>query len=293
MIYIGKGTHDGESLAPKRMMEHWLNGNRENLYFHRILERHKALGLVPDISVLSWHTTQAEVFAAEKAEIKRVGRYRNGGTLCNLTDGGEGADGYEHSEESIAAIALAAAEKWKSQDHRQLIAEKWTPEKRNQQAESVKNRGPEYAEKIKAVMADPDRRKKSSDNAKVALQAPDVIARRKVTLKQTMATPEFRAAMSQRAKEALAKPEAKANQRAAAKKMWANPEYRAKMLEARRKPKSAESKAKQSAAMKEAIANMDPETKARLSALRSQIQRDRHAKNRAAKAIMALATTKP
>jgi hypothetical protein len=86
---------------------------------------------------------------------------------------------------------------------------------------------------------------------------------------------------------ALATPEAKANQQAAAQKMWADPEYRAKMAEIRSKPVSDETRKRQSDAMKKSIANMDPETKARLSALRSQMTKERHARNRAAKELAA------
>lgn len=36
--------------------------------------------------------------------IQEIGRYKNGGTLCNLTDGGDGMIGYSHTEETKRVI---------------------------------------------------------------------------------------------------------------------------------------------------------------------------------------------
>lgn len=308
VIYIGKGTHEGDGAYLKRMRVHWQTSEHKNHLFRRVLNKIDELGLKPEISVVSWHDSERAALDAEVATVAVYGLRRDGGTLCNLTYGGEGTSGFIHTDEERAKVAAASKKHWGDEAYRnkraaslkKYIAENpeelalravksaaaWTDEGRAAQAEGVRNRGQGYADKIKAVMANPERRKKSSDNAKVVLQDPDVIARRKITLKETMSTPEFRAALSARTKEALAKPAAKANQRAASKKMWEDPAYREKM---KGREVSEETRKKIGAASKAAIARQDPETKARLSALRSQIQRDRHAKNRAAKVLMALA----
>jgi hypothetical protein len=309
VIYIGKGTHYGDNQHLRRMHTHWQLAEHKNQLFRRVLNKIDAEGLMPIISVVSWHDSERSAFDAEIENIAKYGLRRDGGTLCNLTLGGEGAEGMIHPDEVKAKIADASNRHWANSEYREKRAESqrryidehqddiaaravktsqsWTADKRSAQAEGVRSRGPEYGAKIAEIMTDPARRKKASETARTALQRPEVIARRKATLKGTMADPAFRAELSARTKAALATPEAKANQQAAAQKMWADPEYRAKMAEIRSKPVSDETRKRQSDAMKKSIANMDPETKARLSALRSQMTKERHARNRAAKELAA------
>ena len=307
VIYIGKGTHYGDNQYLRRMHTHWQVAEHKNQLFRRVLNKIDAEGLMPIISVVSWHDSERAAFDAEIENIAKYGLRRDGGTLCNLTLGGEGAEGMVHPDDVKTKISDASNRQWSTSEYREKRAESqrryidehqddiasravktsqsWTDDKRSVQAEGVRSRGPEYGAKIAKIMADPARRKKASETASTVLQHPDVIARRKVTLKETMADPAFRAELSARTKAALSTPEAKANQQAASQKMWADPEYREKMLAIRSKPVSDETRKKQSDAMKKSIASMDPETKARLSAFRSQMTKERHARNKAAKEL--------
>lgn len=316
VIYIGKGTHTGVGAYLKRMHTHWQASEHRNHLFRRVLTKIDSLGLVPEISVVSWHDTERAALDAEIENIAIYGLRRNGGTLCNLTLGGEGTEGYIHTPEEIAQIAEMSKANWQRPTYRAkrseslskyisanpeeianrsaMAAASWTDDKKAKHAEGVKARGPVFGEKVSAsLLANPEFRRKASENAKRALQDPEVIARRKVTLKTTMADPAFRAELSRRTKMALANPGAKANQQAAALKMWSNPEYRETALARLGKPMSEESKTKQSASLKTSIANMNPDTKVKLSQFRSQMASERHAKNRAEKASMTICQTVP
>ena len=69
------------------------------------------------IHFLHKNFTEKEAFYWENYWIKYIGRRDKGeGTLCNLTDGGEGASGYKHTDEtrekmSKALIGLLVGEK--------------------------------------------------------------------------------------------------------------------------------------------------------------------------------------
>lgn len=277
VIYVGKGTYDGGKLA--RMESHWVAVELKNKVFHRVLSKIRGLGLEPVRVVISWHETEREAFAAEVLNIAMHGLRKDGGTLCNLTYGGEGASGLVHNDESIAKIQKAVVAFWGDPEKAATVKNAWTPEKRTQQSNSVKRRGAGFAEKCKQAMT-PERRAQSAYVAATTLQADDVVARRAVTLKQTMSDLEFKSELSKRTKVALARPDAKANQRAASKKVWEDPAHREKMLAIRSRQTTDETKRKLSETAKAAIANQSTETKKRLSEFRSNMAKERHARNK-------------
>jgi len=315
VIYVGKGTHTGGGRL-KRMEAHWSADGLKNQLFGRVLQKIRGLGLSPVRVVVSWHESEVDAFASEIMNIGIHGLRRDGGTLCNLTYGGEGAVGMIHGAETLLKIGRASQQFWQNEDYAarrkasqrkyfdnnpEAVAaraiktsEAWTPEMKAAQGASVKARGPEFAQKVSASLrANPEFLARSSELGKTVLQDPALIARRKITLKATMSTTEFREELSTRVKAALATPEAKANQKAASKKMWADPEYKAKMLAIRAKPITDETRKKLSDAMKSAAANASPETKAKVSAFRSQMATERHARNRAAKLLANPPVEKP
>lgn len=301
VIYVGKGTHRGGKLA--RMESHWSSNELKNPVFDRVLSKIRGLGLAPVRVVVSWHETERDAFAAEVLNIALHGLRRDGGTLCNLTYGGEGATGMIHSDDAVQKIRTASQNFWQDPNyvakrdaavrryyaaHPDEVAARnektklaWTAEKRKEQSDGVKARGPEFGAKIReTIVTDESRMLRQAEIARTALQSEDVIARRKATLKQTMSTAEFRQELSARTKAALAKPEAKANQKAAAKALWADPEHREKMLAARAQQVTDETRAKLSASTKQAVANQSAETKAKLSEFRREMARARHARTR-------------
>ena len=300
VIYVGKGTQR-EGHVLKRMRTHLHHAEHPNKLFARVLAKIKTAGLEPVTFVLEWFDSERGALDAEIANIAKYKLRRDGGTLCNLTYGGEGTVGYQHEDDAKKMISVRSKEFWQDpeyvakrnasqreyiENNPDAIAQQaaktraaWTDEKRVAHSESVKARGPEFGAKIsESLRSDPERLAQMSVNAKTVLQTPEVIAKRKVTLKATMGTPEFRKALSERIKNALSTPEAKANKSEATRRMWESDEYRGKMAEARGNV-SQETRAKLSTSMKEAIANMDPETKAKLSAFRSQMAKERHARN--------------
>lgn len=60
------------------------------------------------VDILADNLTFDQAAVLERTFIKYYGRYKYGGPLCNLTDGGEGLDGFEHSQESKAKMSRSA-----------------------------------------------------------------------------------------------------------------------------------------------------------------------------------------
>lgn len=96
-IYVGKG-----SIARQRAMDHWRRGT-SNPLFASVLEKIRDFGATPVIEIVQRFSEESEAHALEIALIKKFGRRDlKTGTLCNLTDGGEGASG-SHLPKSLEA----------------------------------------------------------------------------------------------------------------------------------------------------------------------------------------------
>lgn len=81
-FYVGKGVSD-------RRFQHFKSApidKRKNKDKLKVLKEIEAEGLRPQAIVMSWHETQAEAYAAEKAAIDRIG-------IDNLTNQNEGGAG--------------------------------------------------------------------------------------------------------------------------------------------------------------------------------------------------------
>lgn len=83
IIYVGKGC--GE-----RHLFHWKYGNPQNNHFDRKLNKIRAAGLKPLVKIVHTTKDESEAYELEELLIREIGRYRDGGTLCNITLGGEG-----------------------------------------------------------------------------------------------------------------------------------------------------------------------------------------------------------
>lgn len=90
-FYIGKGKKD-------RCKQHLDRSD----WWKRIANKHDYY-----IELLEINLTEEEAFAKEKDYISKFGRrqFKNGGTLVNLTDGGEGAAGKIYSDEEREKIS--------------------------------------------------------------------------------------------------------------------------------------------------------------------------------------------
>lgn len=97
-FYIGKGS------GSRYLVIHHLNGDSRNQFL-----KNKILKIgIENITIHKLHKniTEQESFYWEKYWIKYIGRRNTKeGTLCNLTDGGEGASGKLVSEETRAKIS--------------------------------------------------------------------------------------------------------------------------------------------------------------------------------------------
>jgi hypothetical protein len=139
-FYVGKGTG-------KRIYFH----SGRNQWWHNIVAKH---GIAYEF--LGYFELEVDAFAYEK---DRIAFYRSEGyTLCNLTDGGEGASGRVLSEESRAKmIASAKAKPAQSQEART----------KRSQSMSGRVRSPEHCAALSEVQK--GKPHSSEHTAKVAL----------------------------------------------------------------------------------------------------------------------------
>ncbi len=301
VIYVGKGTHDGGRKL-WRMDSHWDASKLSNLLFRRVLSKIREQGREPARMVMAWFDEEVDAYVAESLAIAGYGLRRDGGTLCNLTYGGEGTDGYKHVKKTKKKIGAVAKELWQQNAYVEkrsaalrkyfetqpervaanhaAIKAAWTDEKKKAHGQKVKERGPEFRKKLSESFT-PETRAAASKRAKELFKDPALIARRATTMRITAQTPEFRAKMSEIASKARKSPEGRASTSASQKALWADPAHRAKMMKARSKQTTEDTRAKLSAKMKVAIANFSPELKAKLSKERSERMRAWHAEQRA------------
>ena len=92
-IYIGKGTKN-------RVKRHLTICKNSKTHFHNKLSLIISEGYEPKYEILKNNLTESEALNEEIRLIKLIGREINGGTLTNLTDGGDGQSGLIHKEES-------------------------------------------------------------------------------------------------------------------------------------------------------------------------------------------------
>lgn len=144
-IYVGKGS-------PKwnRADDHWVR-SAPNPILRRVLTKIRHAGLAPTREIVAWYDDEAAAFSCERALIKTFGRRDLAtGSLCNLTDGGDGASGHVHSLETRAKMSALA------------VGRKFSAEHRAKLSAARKNRviASETIERIKATLARPEVKQK-------------------------------------------------------------------------------------------------------------------------------------
>jgi len=95
VFYIGKGTR-----TPLKQYIRSTTTVRRNIYWRRIVAKTAYV-----VEVLADFFSEADAFEFERAMIAQYRRSAEGGTLCNLTDGGEGHSGLSPSESTRAKVA--------------------------------------------------------------------------------------------------------------------------------------------------------------------------------------------
>jgi len=146
-FYIGRGKKPAEynSLRReyKRAYEYSGKETRSD-YWKRIYNKHGRI-----VEILMEDLTFEESKQKEIEFIAFYGRDDKGGILCNRTDGGDGTEGYTHSEEDRVKMRTSAKQrvhpKHHTPEHNARIAEshkgkKRTSESKNKQSNSRKGK---------------------------------------------------------------------------------------------------------------------------------------------------------
>jgi group I intron endonuclease len=217
--YVGK-SNDPE----KRLRDH-LQCRSTNVHKDRWLSKLKSQGQKPLLRVLE---------ECDRSDWKDCERFwiatllESGAALLNLTDGGDGIEGYSHSLETKAKMSESARTSWAN------------PETRERQTAAIRAAlaDPAVRAKIsahrKAVFSDPENARAALAPAMAAKKRPEVKARASAARRKVWADPEFAARQAEIMREAMNRPETRERLSRAAKAQWEDPEMKEKMRESLR-----------------------------------------------------------
>ena len=157
-FYIGKGQG-------KRAYRHLQPGiiqigSDRGWFFYRKLRKLLARGIQPDVQFIHKTLTESQAFFWETFFIKALGRRDlNTGCLCNLTSGGEGTSGHQHSEETKKRMAISSRGQKHSEEAKQKVGNahrgrKHTDKSRLQMSKGQRKRfsHPEEREKLRQAL---------------------------------------------------------------------------------------------------------------------------------------------
>lgn len=116
-FYIGKGANRRKR---KTKFERAASTHRTNPHWQRIVAKHGH-----DVEILNCFETEREAIAAEMFFIRLHGRTSDGGTLVNLTDGGDGrARGFFSEDERKARSERLKGKQWPKEFGEKIAAAK-------------------------------------------------------------------------------------------------------------------------------------------------------------------------
>ena len=219
-IYVGKGTVDLD-----RASYHW-ERRCVNPFLQSVLDKIRTAGLVPQITIAAYMEDEDEAFAMERDLIAQYGRRDlRTGSLCNLTEGGQGTAGLKYSEERLRKKReQCSTPEWKELMSR-ITSENWTSESYRQKtldARRSHERDPEYRAKLRAAIL-----KSRTEQVRNKIS---------VAMRTNWESDDYRAKQAASRAEAHARPEEKARKSEASKKVWT--EHRDKISLAIRTAKS-------------------------------------------------------
>jgi hypothetical protein len=173
IFYLGKGSN-GRAFELKA----------RGAWHMRVATQHGV-----DVHILAQHLTAREAYGHERqliAEARELGL-----NIVNMSDGGEGNDGYRHSDETKLAISLVHKGKLVSAETRQKLSAKFL------------GRPISDAQK-KAISSTLSGKKcpwvsESNKKRKGLSQSGTIVVKRTAAVRKTMSTPEYRAAARLRA----------------------------------------------------------------------------------------------
>lgn len=108
-FYIGIGKVKKRAYSKQNRNKYWQNISNITEY---------------DVEIIMDELTWEEACEKEKEFIKLYGRFQNGGTLCNMTDGGEGTLGVIVSEETRKKKSIISKSIGISKETREKMASK-------------------------------------------------------------------------------------------------------------------------------------------------------------------------
>ena len=194
-IYVGKGkgTRSDIHLFPSKNPGRTLN---------RIIAKCRVLGLKPIVRIGAYFDNEKDALKHEMTLIALYGRRDLGaGTLCNLTDGGEGTSGWVPSKRVRQAISARVRALHKSNpDYTAAITKgwhKWWSDPKIQK---------EYSDRIKELMRTPERLAQISSQGKKNCASPKFQAIRQASLKKLNSDPIFRKRRAKRLRQQNADP---------------------------------------------------------------------------------------
>lgn len=251
-IYVGKGKG-------KRAFQHFSPSRNVGSALNRIIAKCRAISLKPPIKIIRRFAKEKDAFKLEIALIAKYGRRDLGtGTLCNLTDGGDGAAGWippknwrANTSARIKALHEAKPE-WRDQ-----ITTGWhkwwanpKTQKRHSKRMREEMRKPERIEQIsalgKTLGADPKIRLQRQAIMRKLNSDPELIQLKRARLSKIARNPIFQRLLHKKHRVWIDKPETrlklrdnyKKNKKAILKAVndyWSDPKNRAKQAERMRK----------------------------------------------------------
>jgi len=203
-IYVGKGTVDLD-----RASYHW-ERRCVNPFLQRVLDKIRAAGLVPQITIAAYMEDEEEAFSMERDLIAQYGRRDlRTGSLCNLTEGGQGTAGLKYSEERLRK----AREQFSTPEWRQMMSQIALNAWANPEIKA------ERVARIRQTAADPAHRAKLRA-AILKSRTEEVRNRISVVMREAWQSDEYRAKQAASRAEAHARPEEKTRKSEATKRLW-------------------------------------------------------------------------
>lgn len=155
VFYVGKGKGNRA----------WNLKHRTNPHWQRVFRKHGC-----EVVLVCQGLPEVCALSMEKA---LIGVYRS--SLCNMTDGGEGASGYVHTPDGRAKMSAAwegriVTEEWRSNMSKARKGKPHSPEHVRKQADAQK--GKVYSEETKAKIGAAHKGKKLSADHMAAISKP-------------------------------------------------------------------------------------------------------------------------